>query len=133
MFERSSCIEGSANQGDNLNQIGSALQDFEWENGFDRAESSSLQTVSPIYQNFTRSNRIFIIQGVNAAFDLFNDFAQMRKGSVERRLQRWGYQARRVLVLLTDQNLYPDTEVLADQAAQNGIEVIPVQFDNEFK
>ena len=57
----------------------------------------------------------------------------MRKGSVERRLQRWGYQARRVLVLLTDQNLYPDTEVLADQAAKNGIEVIPVQFDNEFK
>ena len=64
---------------------------------------------------------------------LRDDFAQMRKGSVERRLQRWGYQARRVLVLLTDQNLYPDTEVLADQAAQNGIEVIPVQFDNEFK
>ena len=57
----------------------------------------------------------------------------MRKGSVERRLQRWGYQARRVLVLLTDQNLYPDTEVLADQAAKNGIEIIPVQFDNEFK
>ena len=49
MFERSSCIEGSANQGDNLNQIGSALQNFEWENGFDRAESASLQTVSLMY------------------------------------------------------------------------------------
>ena len=45
----------------------------------------------------------------------------------------WSERTRRVLVLLTDQNLYPDTEVLADQAAQNGIEVIPVQFDNEFK
>ena len=49
MFDRSSCIEGSANQGDNLNQIGSTLQNFEWENGFDRAEPSSLQTVSYIH------------------------------------------------------------------------------------
>ena len=46
MFERSSCIQGSANQGDNLNQIGNTLKNFEWENGFDRAESSSLETVS---------------------------------------------------------------------------------------
>ena len=130
MFERSSCIQGSANQGDNLNQIGNTLKNFEWENGFDRAESSSLETVS---LNVGLSSIVLFVQGVNAAFDLFNDFAQMRKGSVERRLQRWGYQARRVLVLLTDQNLYPDTEVLADQAAKNGIEVIPVQFDNEFK
>ena len=57
MFERSSCIQGSANQGDNLNQIGNALQNFEWENGFDRAESSSLETVRLI---LGRSQHFFI-------------------------------------------------------------------------
>ena len=48
MFERSSCIEGAANQGDNLNNIGISIENFRltWDSGFDRAEPSSLETVS---------------------------------------------------------------------------------------
>ena len=51
MFERSSCIEGAANQGDNLNNIGISIENFRltWDSGFDRAEPSSLETVSHMH------------------------------------------------------------------------------------
>jgi len=58
-----------------------------------------------------------------------------RKGTIERRLNRWGFSARRVLVLLTNHNDQTDDfKQRIKELKQAGIEVLVVNAaDNEVK
>jgi len=99
MFDRMSCMENSE---ENANKLIKAVERME---PLESTESSNISLA------------------IHAAMKHFTQQTNARKGSVQRRLMRWGFDTRKALVLVTGSD-HADMGELGKEAKDAGIEII---------